>query len=96
MTSPRLKTSDGLELIDQWQASGLNQKAFCESKGIGYARFHYWYAIYRRKVSGQSVFIPIEVAPAANTIVLCGANGIQLQLTACMASAAFVKQLLSV
>lgn len=96
MTSSRLRTSDGLQLIDQWQASGMTQKAFCESKGIGYARFHYWYAIYRSKACEHSGFISVEVAPPADTIVLCGTNGIQLQLSVCMASATFVKQLLTV
>jgi elongation factor P hydroxylase len=96
MPSSHLRTSAGIQLIDQWQASGMTQKAFCEWKGIGYARFHYWYAIYRSKACEQSRFISVEVTPPADTIVLCGTNGIRLQLSACTASAKFVKQILTV
>ena len=31
------------ELIEQWQQSGLSQKAFCEQHSIRYYVFHYWY-----------------------------------------------------
>ena len=33
--------------IRQWQASGLSQKAFCQSNQIRYHVFHYWYRLYR-------------------------------------------------
>ncbi|MGI8635775.1 MAG: IS66 family insertion sequence element accessory protein TnpA, partial [Segetibacter sp.] len=29
--------------IDQWQQSGLSQKAFCEQVNLSYHIFHYWY-----------------------------------------------------
>jgi hypothetical protein len=33
--------------IDQWQQSGLNQKAFCRQINLAYHIFHYWYKRYR-------------------------------------------------
>jgi len=37
------------ELIEQWQQSGLSQKAFCEQHSIRYYVFHYWYRRYRKQ-----------------------------------------------
>lgn len=33
--------------IDQWQQSGLTQKAFCAQVNLAYHVFHYWYKRYR-------------------------------------------------
>ena len=35
------------EVINQWQQSGLTQKAWCEQNNIAYGTFHYWYKLYR-------------------------------------------------
>jgi hypothetical protein len=35
------------DYIDQWQQSGLTQKAFCERVTLAYHIFHYWYKRYR-------------------------------------------------
>ena len=37
------------ELIEQWQQSGLSQKAFCEQHSIRYYVFQYWYRRYRKQ-----------------------------------------------
>ena len=33
--------------IQQWQSSGLTQKAFCEAQSIRYHVFHYWYKVFK-------------------------------------------------
>ncbi len=49
--------------IDQWQQSGLSQKAFCEQVKLSYHIFHYWYKLYRNKESGSvSSFIKLAVS----------------------------------
>lgn len=35
-------------MIEQWQGSGLTQKAFCEQQSLRYHTFYYWYKCYRR------------------------------------------------
>ncbi len=46
--------------INQWQQSGLTQKAFCGQINLAYHVFHYWYKRYRI----------IEVKPASSFIKL--------------------------
>ncbi len=49
--------------IDQWQQSGLNQKAFCEQVNLSYHIFHYWYKRYRnREGEAASSFIKLAVS----------------------------------
>jgi transposase len=50
-------------LIDQWQQSGLSQRAFCEQVNLSYHIFHYWYKRYRNKESKPlSSFIKLAVS----------------------------------
>ena len=53
-------------LIEQWQTSGLTQKAFCEQHGIRYYVFHYWYKRYRMQQSvlpdNAGSFVKLQVA----------------------------------
>jgi len=58
------------ELIEQWQQSGLSQKAFCEQHSIRYYVFHYWYRRYRMQhvVSNNgSSFVKLQIAKPAGT-----------------------------
>jgi len=49
--------------IDQWQQSGLTQKAFCQQVNLSYHIFHYWYKRYRNKESDPaSSFIKLAVS----------------------------------
>ena len=52
--------------IEQWQQSGLSQKAWCEQAGIPYHVFHYWYKRYRDKniPSSTSSFVELKLQPA--------------------------------
>lgn len=55
------------EYIDQWQQSGLTQKAFCQKVNLSYHIFHYWYKRYRDNATEPgSAFIKLDVcAPSA-------------------------------
>ena len=41
-----------LELIEQWQRSGLNQKEFYQQHNIPAHVFYYWHRCYRRQQTG--------------------------------------------
>lgn len=54
--------------IDQWQQSGLSQKAFCIQVNLAYHIFHYWYKCYRIKESKpSSSFMKLEVSSPSPT-----------------------------
>ena len=61
--------------IDQWQQSGLNQKAFCEQVNLSYHIFHYWYKRYRNR-EGEPVSSFIKLAVLSPSI--CSAAEILL------------------
>jgi hypothetical protein len=48
-----------LSLIDNWQQSGLSQKAFCEQAQMKPHIFHYWYKCYRKQ-NNSAVARPAE------------------------------------
>lgn len=96
MKTQYLNSEQGRQLVENWQASGLSQKAFCSGKGVSYARFHYWYAVYRSSLMPEAKFLPVQVTPLENYIVLRGSNGLELQMPSSGASAVFIKQLLTV
>jgi len=51
--------------IEQWQLSGISQKAWCEQAGIPYYVFHYWYKRYRGKnITSTSSFVELKLQPA--------------------------------
>lgn len=45
-------------MIEQWQGSGITQKAFCEQQSLRYHTFYYWYKCYRRREAGSDDNIP--------------------------------------
>lgn len=85
-----------LQMITQWQQSGLTQKAFCISNNIAYHVFHYWYGVYRSTKNTTGSFLPVNITTAANheQVTITGLNGIQVQLAFTEQSIRFVKQLL--
>lgn len=56
-----------LAMIEQWQRSGLSQKAYCTQNNVAYHQFHYWYKRYRdiqpMSDQGSSSFVKLEVSP---------------------------------
>ena len=67
-----------LEMITQWQQSGLTQKAFCAAHNIGYSVFHYYYRIYTFGQNTSDSFVPLKVSVGVSEeqITLTGLNGI--------------------
>jgi len=85
-----------LQMITQWQQSGLTQKAFCTTNNIAYHVFHYWYGVYRSEANATGSFLPVNITRAANQekITITGTNGIQVQFAFTDQSVHFLKQLL--
>ena len=86
-----------LEMITQWQQSGLSQRAFCIANNIAYHVFHYYYGVFRSNQNTSDSFLPVKVTPAVSReqITITGINGIQVQLPFTDQSIRFIKQLLS-
>jgi hypothetical protein len=85
-----------LNMITQWQQSGMTQKAFCTTNNIAYHVFHYWYGVYRSNQNTTSTFLPVNVTTAVNheQIIMTGLNGIRIQFSFTDRSINFIKQLL--
>lgn len=54
------------QMIEQWQKSGLSQKAYCQQQVIKHHVFYYWYKRYRLEnpdvVSNSSSFVKLQIA----------------------------------
>ena len=96
MPATKEQRVQSLNMIQQWQQSGLSQKAFCASNDIAYHVFHYWYKVFKREQRSGGSFLPINIKPAcsAEQIIIRSNNGIELQLPLTDQAALFVKQLL--
>jgi hypothetical protein len=88
--------AEKLQMISQWQRSGLTQKAFCITNNIAYHVFHYWYGVYRSDQNATSSFLPVNITTAVNhdQITITGRSGIQVKVAFTDQSVRFVKQLL--
>ena len=96
MQNKNVQRAKKLELIIQWQQSGLTQRAFCVTHNIAYHVFHYYYRVYRSSQNTSDSFLPVKVTPAVTheQITLTGLSGIQVQLPFTDRSVCFIKQLL--
>ena len=96
MQNAKEERAQKLEMITQWQQSGLTQRAFCAANNIAYHVFHYYYGVYRSKQNTSDSFVPVKVTPAVNReqITITGMSGIQVQLPFTDQSVRFIKQLL--
>ena len=85
-----------LQMITQWQNSGLTQKAFCATNNIAYHVFHYWYGVYRCNQNATGSFLPLNVTTPTSDeqVTITGINGIQVQFAFTDQSVRFIKQLL--
>lgn len=83
-------------MITDWQASGINQRAYCIANKIAYHVFHYWYGVYRKKKTDTRTFLPVKVTSAVvkEQITIIGVSGIKVQIPLTDKSIGFVKQLL--
>jgi|SRR5450432_1821940 len=96
MQNKKERRALSLQMITQWQQSGLTQKAFCMTNNIAYHVFHYWYGVYRSSQNTSGSFLPVTVTTTATLepVTIIGINGIQVQLAFSDQSIRFVKQLL--
>ena len=96
MQNKKEHRAESLQMITQWQQSGLTQKAFCITNNIAYHVFHYWYGVYRSSQHTSGPFLPVTVTTTAplEPVTIIGVNGIQVQLAFSDQSIRFVKQLL--
>lgn len=96
MQAKKEQRAQYLEMIKQWQQSGLSQKAFCIANNIAYHVFHYWYGVYRSEQKVTGSFLPVNITPAAirEQITITGLSGIHLQVPFTDQSVRFIKQLL--
>jgi hypothetical protein len=85
-----------LQMVTQWQQSGMSQKAFCTNYNIAYHVFHYWYGVHRSDKNNAGSFLPLNIIPAGNheQITVTGVSGIQVQFAFTEHSVRFIKQLL--
>jgi hypothetical protein len=85
-----------LEMITNWQQSGLSQKGFCVANNIHYHVFHYWYKVYKTEQNATSSFLPVNIKPVARQeqITITGLNGLQVRMPFCDQAAGFIKELL--
>ena len=73
-------SSQMFEMIKEWQKSGLTQTAWCQSRDIGYPRFHYWHKRFKEQAvttiacASQSPFISLEVQPVVGVGAPCYAE----------------------
>jgi len=96
MQNKKEHRAESLQMITQWQQSGLTQKAFCITNNVAYHVFHYWYRVYRSNQNTCGSFLPVTVTTAAGLepVTIIGVNGIQVQLAFSDQSIRFIKQLL--
>jgi hypothetical protein len=69
------------DYIDQWQQSGLTQKAFCQQVNLSYHIFHYWYKRYRiadRKPASSFIRLGVSSASIASHTELVLPDGKRL------------------
>jgi len=85
-----------LEMITNWQQSGLSQKGFCTANNIRYHVFHYWYKVYKSEQNATSCFLPVNIKPLVGQqqITITSLNGLQLQFPLTDQVVGFIKQLL--
>lgn len=69
MQNKEVVRQQNFAMIEQWQQSGLSQKAFCEQNNIAYHVFHYWYKRHRVAQLGTdnqpSSFVKLEMTSRA-------------------------------
>jgi hypothetical protein len=95
MQNKKEQRAKKLEMIAQWQQSGLSQRAFCSTHNIAYHVFHYYYGVYRSSQTASNCFLPVKVDPVSHQqITLTGVSGIQVQVPFTDRSVHFIKQLL--
>lgn len=75
------KRATMLNMVEQWQGSGMSQAAYAKSQGITLVKFRYW--IQKHRHSQDSVdFIQLGGFPSTCGVSIHYPNGIELSLPA--------------
>jgi hypothetical protein len=85
--TPSQRANAWHEHINNWQASGLTQKAYCEQANVSYVQFGYWRQRLKERDHAQSVdsplggFVPVahSHAQTSATFIIRLPNGISVE-----------------
>jgi hypothetical protein len=47
--------------INQWRASGLSVRHFCDRRGLATASFYYWRRVLERRAAEKAAVVPVNV-----------------------------------
>lgn len=73
-------------LVEEFKGCGMTQGAFCDSKGISFHKFNYWYRKLKKENLGEGQvqqFIKVDTGPAKvsdDFIELIYPNGVKIKL----------------
>ena len=70
-------------MIESWQQSSLNQKAWCEQHSISYHVFHYWYKKYKDiqlSENKKAGFIALQIQPSVAAASQIPSAGVHTEL----------------
>ncbi len=73
------KRSEMFSIVEQWQQSGMSQKAFSQEKGINIYTLRYWINKSSRQQNESSGFVQLN-EPSVADICLRYPNGVELLL----------------
>jgi hypothetical protein len=70
------------EMIEQWQQSGLSQRAFCEQQSLKFHTFYYWYKRHKQQnnnnIKSASLKLQISKPTATSSVEIFFPGGIHL------------------
>jgi hypothetical protein len=86
--------------LQEWRASRLSVRTFCERRGLAEQRFYAWRRELERRAGERTAFVPVEVvaatAPAASATLELVLSGGRTLRVAPGFDAATLRQLLAV
>jgi transposase-like protein len=84
--------------LQEWRASRLSVRAFCERRGLAEHTFYAWRRELDRRAGARTAFVPVEVvaAPAASAALELVLSGGRTLRVAAGFDAATLRQLLAV
>ncbi len=77
--SKNKKRSEMFSIVEQWQQSGMSQKAFSRANGINIYTLRYWISQSRQRQNESSGFVQLN-EPSVADICLRYPNGVELLL----------------
>lgn len=89
------KRAQMTRLVEEFNRSGLTQRAFCNQKQIIQSTFQYWYLKLKREHQQSSNFYPVDFDSDSTpgSIEVCYPNGITIRMN--RFNLCYIKQLVS-